>query len=178
MPDFKATLSQNGVPVSLAGHTHANWALSHGTSFPVLPAVNDQFFRDDIGELCQYDGGRWLGARKTLTPTLSRLSPYSTAGYIYAQPVKPCIVVGATTHIYVSTTNGALNYWTISYMTDGTTILTNSTAGLSANTTYITSNALSNIITALGMIYVSLGKVGNPGNSIIYSSVDVRFIYT
>jgi hypothetical protein len=178
MPNFLAPIKQGGVSVSLAGHSHAG-VMESGSVFPSSPAAGDLYYRTDIGDICQYDGTRWLGsARQIPIPVYNGSQPFSSA-------VEACnIAIGS--YIYISkiyseltvfTTNDASNYWIADYKISGTTFASANTASGAGSTRLFVSTAINAVYNA-PYISVDLRKIGGPGYIFIASTIFLRFIYT
>jgi hypothetical protein len=179
MPEFRNTITQNGVAVSLAGHTHSGGGIASGAAFPGGPATNDLYYRTDLGVLCQWSGSYWFGPREPLP-----MSPWMAA--------PPFTVSGDTFHIYpggisfvvssvkffcnVATSN-ASNYWTIVLSMDGVnTICTANTASGSGFITLYPSFSGA-IRTTSSYINIYGTKTGNPSGIYLSPAIEIRRYY-
>lgn len=180
MPNFLAPIKQNGVNVALEGHTHGV-AIPRGTSFPLSPAQYDLFQRTDLGEICEYDGARWLGRiERVAMPVWIGAPPYTTS------PTWPAMVPIGTEQLLilsfayfcqVVSTNNASNYWSI-YATNGVTnVGSTSTATDGLNPAYKTI-ILNSVINGAAYLQTKIQKTGTPGGIYISSAVKFRSVYT
>lgn len=184
MPDFRNAITQNGVAVSLNGHTHTG--IARGTAFPTSPApvLGDEFTRTDFGFSCYYDGTRWLGPVSPIPFQLwaGAPPPYTAANAIlfYPAPQSLSFVVNSLTYgVFIATTNNASNYWTIVLETDTGAIDTRTTASLAANTiTTIPVTTISGVKTANTYMRITISKTGSPGGLTITANLNHRRVYT
>jgi hypothetical protein len=179
MPDFKASLTQGGVPVSLDGHSHAS-PIPYGVVFPASPAqVDNLFFRTDQQELCRFDGSYWIGSVQQIPLQYTRLSPYTTTGYFCAFLTRAVKLYGLYSSLYVQTTNNASNYWTMQlYLPSAGVYKQRDTAGNTANTNYTYDDAGLTYITSSGQLTGLVTKTGAPGGLIPYLALYAARIYT
>jgi hypothetical protein len=179
MPDFRNTITQNGVAVELAGHSHAGM-MESGAAFPASPAANTLFFHSNLGVLCQFDGTRWFGARQIITPFLSRTAgpPWTTAGGVYYCRLPAAIIYAELSSLYVAGTNNATNYWSLAVKFGSTTFYTITTAAFSANVEYSVNHDIIQNVLSGGQIFFDISKTGTPGAISVYSQIEIRRVYT
>lgn len=179
MPDFKASLTQNGVAVSLAGHTHT-WTIPRGTSFPLSPAQYDLFQRTDLGEICEWDGNRWLGGQQLITPQLQRAGPaWTTPGGIYVVTLPACVITNAIASLYVQTTNNASNYWTLNFINESLSVFWSvNTASIAAGVAMKQQATFINVINSIQQVFFDVARTGTPGAISAFPLISARRIYT
>jgi hypothetical protein len=184
MPDFKNTITQNGTAVSLAGHTHAGGSggLAQGTAFPVSPAANDLYFRNDLGQLCQYDGTRWLGPweQREFVP-FAGAPPYVVNSNRYLVMMVSGSYYLQTINILTSelTTNNASNYWTMQIYRDLMYSITSVTTATHSPDTITPTTVTVNAVQAVtNYISMALLKTGSAGQISISAKADMRRVYT
>ena len=180
MPDFKNSITQNGVPVALDGHTHGI-AIPRGTSFPLGPAQYDLFQRTDLGEICEYDGTRWLGQIDRMPFNLwSTYAPWTVNAWPFVAPIpgESIYLLSFVVSRNVATTNNASNYWTIYIDRDTTNIAAIHTAGHAANTTITSKVDINAVANVVGYLLVRIVKTGSPGGINLSPAVKFRKVYT
>jgi hypothetical protein len=184
VPDFRAPITQNGVAVSLAGHTHSG-GIASGTAFPDSPATNDLFFRTDYGFLCFYDGLRWLSPEYTATST-----HYNVTGNIVFFSIFdvlrgiPIYISSVDTYFRVALTNNSSNYWVFSISSLGNGASYNvigghNTASYAPNTYYTRSGTLiRNTVDYYAALGSNITMIGAPGMLTAGFCVRYRYIIT
>lgn len=179
MPDFRSSIKLNGVIVDNYNHP-----INRGTVFPASPGVNDLYYRVDLGELCEWDGSRWVGTPRDLPTVPLQAIPYSGAAgvSIAMAPVrtdKTILVTGVSFLVNVQTTNNASNYWTFALTQSNgtTTIQSGTTASNTAGTWYTTNYALTSVQNAYLHVRAT-AKTGTPGGLYLAASIRYRTIYT
>jgi hypothetical protein len=179
MPDFKNTIKQNGVAVSLAGHSHG--PATSGTSFPASPATNDLFYRSDLDMQYRWNGVRWLselqrasfnlGSGVTSVPEM-----YYALGSGYNIFIKKISAL-----FYITGTNNASNYWRFmiySITSSETLIDTRSSAVSSAGVWSLDENPAVNTLATTAGFHLSTSKVGVPGPGTLDGSFTVYYQLT
>lgn len=170
--------------------------INGGSSFPASPSTGTTYFRTDIGQLCYYDGTRWLTVNEyewtTLGVTGGGVFSF-TADATYAlltsirrdyQPYFSRVAVVAQ----VATTNNGSNYWTItanshnSIYGGGTILKTFNTSAAAVNTWVRYEYAAGSLDNTVPSDYGTLGygitKSGSPGTLFLTGSVYYRLIIT
>jgi hypothetical protein len=178
MPDFKATLTQNGVAVSLNGHTHAG-VMQSGTSFPAAsPASGDLYYRTDLGVLCQYDGSRWLGPLEA-NPVIpwNAGEPWSTNTTTHLITVNQSIKLVSAAMSCLLSPNNASNYWTLTIDNNGVLITTLSTATYTAGSAFVISSNINSVLSTCLLLTLTIAKTGNPGAIRISPVFSFRRVY-
>lgn len=184
MPDFRNTITQNGVAVSLAGHTHPGFA--RGTAFPTspAPALGDVFFRTDLMLPCTYDGTRWVTLHEYVASGNIAVSAGTSAPFAEIYTVYAPYITKIALGYQVATPNNATNYWNINVRSinaaysNSSTILSVSTA--TGGTAWVNTST-DVLLTKLPAYYsrfdinLLLGA-GSPGSVKICATVYYRLI--
>jgi hypothetical protein len=178
VPDFKNTLTQNGIDVSLSNHTHVG-LLSTVSTFPANPSVGDILFHSGLSRICEcvaITGFRWASEMcDTSIPLWGGLPPYSSGGRIMLLNTGTAACVFAVyLMMYTGTPNNATNYWSIDYQVNSLSQSIITTATVNPNvafgpTLYPTGNYASP-----AQMSLVLTKVGSPG-SIPYMSASCSY---
>lgn len=153
-----------------------------GTSFPGSPALNDRFFRTDLGEEYQWDGSRWLGEiMASHMVSVSNVAVNSNTDYLLMLAETVRIVRWRINTLTLTTNNGS-NYWTIRLRKgdrSGSLSTSYGTQSLAANgTTQWQPNVIEEVAVvdhtnSLGII-IDFFKTGSPGNLYLYADVLYR----
>jgi len=150
-------------------------SVNAGTSFPVSPTTNDQFFRTDRGLLYYWDGTRWLTVqvyKKSLIPkTLPDYTANGTFLYAVAEDATNFWVTDAVILSRISTAGDASNYWTFDLQsidnTGGGVVATLATRNTQADSTVFHDNRVTIgalFGTAATWMILKGTKTGAPGN--------------
>jgi hypothetical protein len=178
MPDFKSSLTKNGVPVSVETHP-----IQRGTAFTGSPETNDLYHRTDLGVICEYDGVRWLGMREVMPLVQwNGYAPWSvntvTHNWVPGESIS-LVLKKITYGLYVSAANNATNYWSIILYKDAATYMyAINTASLSPGVVTYISASPGSLHTIANYAYVEVSKIGSPGGLYVSPCAYIRRVYT
>jgi hypothetical protein len=157
-----------------------------GTAFPGSPALNDRFFRTDLGWLCYYDGTRWLTENEfSFFYSLINVATVNSAairlrgGTVYAP-----YFTYFSMYTYVFTTNDASNYWSFALKCgnlDTSTEITMATPDTHLDTVATFTDHSASVNTAPAQTLTFRYKAtatGAPGNYSLSFTIAYRLIMT
>lgn len=161
-----------------------------GTAFPGSPSSGDFFYRTDLGVLCWFNSGLWLGPERSIAWShRNTTQPFSVNGDVVAEyrirSASTIYLKAWAISTHVVTTNSGSAFWTVALLkaSDASDITTKNTSADAPNTWVEQAEVTSftgNPYTYAGVqgFAVQVRKTGAPGNIYLDQELIYHVVYT
>ena len=187
-------LAADGVPLSLATHTHV---VPAGPAFPGVKATGDRWFRTDLGMEFFWDGTRWLSTQMFSTGNMAvgsgsaPVQPYTASAAVGSLRVGIDSIGGSDIwldHVFASVTVAgggtalsASHKWVVTFTSQPANAAMGGTINIDSGASSVWrkfSTSIGALFTGNFHIDLSATKTGTPGNLYIFPQFFYRIVAT